>query len=156
MVAGKGGVHREGKRNMSTSFTQRDVLKILGEGQDVRAPGLNHVKEDEHEEEQMVNAVGTQEWYIDTASNRQVVGDKLYFIRYRELSSDESTVRGIAPRFKEQPVGVETILLKMSVAGNTVHNVIGNMLVSGASNPLLSMGRALNDGFKFEWDSNAH
>ena len=30
------------------------------------------------------------------------------------------------------------------------------LLVPGARNQLLSMGLALGDGFKFEWDSNAH
>ena len=98
-----------------------------------------------------------QEWYIDTASNTHVVGDKRYFIRYRELSRDEATVRGVAPSFQGQPVGVGTILLETSVAGKTVLTVIDDvLLVPGARNPLLSMGRALDDGFKFEWDSNAH
>ena len=75
-----------------------------------------------------------------------MVGDKRYFIRYRGLSSDEATARGVAPSFKEQPCGVRTNLLETSVAGKTVHNVIDDvLLVPGASNPLLSMERALED-----------
>ena len=86
---------------MTKNFTQSNVLKIFGEDQDVVTMELNHVNEDQDEEEQMINAVGMQEWYIDTASNTHVVGDKRYFICYRELSSDESTVRIIAPSFTE-------------------------------------------------------
>ena len=107
---------------------------------------LNHMDEALHDDEQVANAVGMQKWYIDTASNTHVVGDKRYFIRYRGLSRDEATVRGVAPSFKEQPCGVETILLETSVSGNTVHSVIDDvLLVPGASNPLLSMERALED-----------
>ena len=60
-------------------------------------------------------------------------------------------MRGVAPRFKEQPCGVGRILLKTTVSGQTVHTVIDDVLpVSGASDTLSSMGCALDDEFKLK------
>ena len=87
----KSVTRREDKRNMTTNFTQRDVLMIFGEGQVVGTLELYHMDEALHDDEQVANTVGMQKWYINTASNTHVVGDKRYFMRYRELSSDEAT-----------------------------------------------------------------
>uniref|UniRef100_A0AAV1V172 CCHC-type domain-containing protein n=1 Tax=Peronospora matthiolae TaxID=2874970 RepID=A0AAV1V172_9STRA len=157
IVAAKGVARREGKRNMATNLTHCDVLKVFGEDQDEGTLELNHVEEAQQDNDPLADNIWIQEWYIDTASNAHVIGDKRYFIRYREHSRHEATVRGVAPRFQEQPVGVGAISLESSVAGKKVLTVIDDvLLVPGARNMLLSMGRALDDGFKFEWDSNAH
>ena len=64
---------------------------------------------------------------------------------------------GVAPSFQEQPVGVGKTILETFVEGKTVHTVIDDvLLVPGAITPLLSMRRALDAGFKFEWDANTH
>ena len=109
MVAAKVVVRREGERNMATNLTHCDVLKVFGENQGVGTLELNHVDDTQQDNDPLANNIGMQEWYIDTASNTHGVGDKRYFIRYPELSRDEATVRGVAPRFQEQPVGVGTI-----------------------------------------------
>ena len=56
----KGVARRKCKRNMTTNFTQRDVLKIFGEDQDVGIMELNHMEEALNDNEQVVNAAGTQ------------------------------------------------------------------------------------------------
>ena len=45
---------------MTTNFTQRDVLKIFGEDQDVGTMELNHMDKALHDDEQVENAVGMQ------------------------------------------------------------------------------------------------
>uniref|UniRef100_A0AAV1T881 Retrovirus-related Pol polyprotein from transposon TNT 1-94-like beta-barrel domain-containing protein n=1 Tax=Peronospora matthiolae TaxID=2874970 RepID=A0AAV1T881_9STRA len=155
MVATKGVAFREGKRNMATNLTHCYVLKVFEKDQDVGTLKLNHVDKPQQDNDPLADNVGLQEWY--TASNKHVVGDKQYFILNRELSRDKVIARGVASSFQEQPVGVGTILIERSDAGKKVLTVVEDvLLVPGARNPLLSMGHALDDGFKLEWNSNAH
>lgn len=155
----KGGERDERKRNIKTNFTRRDLLGIFGEDQDVGTSELTNVDDGEciNEAERPNNTVEMHEWYIDTASNIHVVGDKRYFIGYIELWIDEATVRGVAPSFQEQLVGVGTIVLETFIEGKTDHTVIDELLlVPSAINSILSMERALDNKFKFKWDANTH
>ncbi|CAI5739672.1 unnamed protein product [Peronospora farinosa] len=64
-----------------------------------------------------------------------------------EFSIEEATVHGVAPSFKERPVGVGTIVFETFVDGKTA--VIDDVLfVPGVINLPLSMGPAIDDNLR--------
>ncbi|KAG3164593.1 hypothetical protein PI124_g8337 [Phytophthora idaei] len=92
-------------------------------------------------------------WVFDNGANQHVVGDKRYFVNYRELTREESAkATGHGYNGQRSPVGVGSIDLWVNVEGSPVAMRVDDVYYSLEKTNLFSQSIATEQGFQIAYD----
>lgn len=145
--------HRKSSRSSSSTAEGCAPASGVSSGGSKADKSRESTKEPRTKEEVHPYEVGT--WCFDSACNRHIVGDKRYFVNYRELDESEKfpicSHNGVT-----EPEGVGTVEVWWKVLGKTVSVCLDDAYYVKGSENLVSHSKMEQQGFKIYYDTDKH